>query len=142
MLEFDYLVLPSGRSIASGLYTSLPIIPVEVYSEETNTYLAYGGIVDSGAEYCMFDAQIGEAMGLIIEEGTVIDLKGADGSIFRAYLHEVNYQIGSYRRSTSIAFTHSMAPGTGILGREGFFNFFIVEIDHRNKRVRITPYEK
>lgn len=141
MLEFDYLVLPAGASIASGFHTNLPIIPLKVYSEEANTYLSYGGIVDSGAEYCMFDAQIGEAMGLVIEEGQEVTLKGPDGSAFKAYLHDVVYQVGDHQRSASIAFTYNMAPGTGILGREGFFNFFIVEIDHRNKKVRIRPYE-
>lgn len=142
MLEFDYLVLPAGTSIASGFHSSLPIIPIEVYSQEVSTYLSYGAIVDSGAEYCMFDAQIGEAMGLVIEDGREADLKGPDGSGFKAYLHQVAYRVGGYTKSALIAFTHSMAPGTGILGREGFFSFFVVQIDHRNKKVRITPYEK
>lgn len=141
MLEFDYLALPAEKSLASGIATNLPIIPIEVYSEEVQTYLAYGAIVDSGAEYCMFDAQIGQAMGLIIKEGDSVDLKGADGSVFKAYLHDVRYQVGGYGRSARIAFTYHMAPGTGILGREGFFNFFRVEFDHRNKKVHLTPYE-
>ena len=46
--------------------TLRPVIPVKLKNSETS--IGYEVLVDSGADLCIFDAEIGEALGLDIRK--------------------------------------------------------------------------
>lgn len=64
-MKFDYFKLPlSKRSDFFGHSVLKPIIPVQVSNGKNK--LEYAALIDSGADFCIFDAEIGECLGLDI----------------------------------------------------------------------------
>lgn len=137
MLEFDYTPLNAGGPNALNL-VYLPLLNITLKSNGSEfTALC---LIDSGAEFCVLDAEIGQAMGLIIEEGTPVSLSGVQDPRFTAYLHDIEYKLAGKRYSATVAFSYNTRMGHGILGRKGFFDYFKVSIDHRNRKFALDPY--
>jgi hypothetical protein len=57
---------------------------------------------------------------------------------FVAYVNKVKVGIEDTQLTLKIAFTEELATSFNILGRQGFFESFIVEINERNKIVKLT----
>lgn len=106
-----------------------PIIPVKIIVKDKE--LNYEALMDSGADFCIFDAAIGEYLGIDILSGHQeifggIQEKG--GAV--AFLHEVKLNIGGWDYQTIVGFSYDIAKhGFGILGQKGFFDKFVVKFD-------------
>ena len=137
MIEFDYAVLNAGGNLSVKL-VHLPVIPIIVENEGKT--LGALCLIDSGAEYCLLDAEIGRALGLVIEEGLPVSLSGVQDPKFTAYLHDIIYRIGERNYPATIGFVDNAQMGYGILGRNGFFYYFKVYFDHRGRKVKLDPY--
>jgi hypothetical protein len=129
-MKFDYfkLLLPQ-RSDFFGSTILKSIIPIKISSK--NQSLRYGALIDSGADFCIFDAEIGKYLGLDIYAGKkeifggIQDKGGAE-----AFLHEVIINIGGWDYKTIVGFSYDIAKhGFGILGQKGFFDIFVVKFD-------------
>lgn len=116
-----------------------PIIPIKV--SQPVTTLQYAALIDSGADFCIFDAQIGEYLGLNIKKGTQIQFGGIqDFGGAKAYLHKVNLEIGGHNIRTDIGFSYDISKdGFGILGQKGFFDIFVVKFDLMKEMVELKP---
>jgi len=69
-----------------------PIIPFEILVNGLS--LRYAALIDSGADFCIFDAEIGEILGIDIRSGTQIEFGGIQerkGAI--AYIHPVEINL-------------------------------------------------
>ena len=85
--------------------------------------------VDSGAPYCYFHANIGRSIGLKIESGAKGDFGGVvPGAKSTAYFHNITLFIGSESIRVRAGFSDDIAVA-GLLGRNGFFDNFIVTFD-------------
>ena len=75
-LKYAYLKLPSKPSEAfpRRLSSSRPIIPIQLINGQ-NKQTCYA-LIDSGADYCVFHASIGEIIGLTIESGKLDNFSG------------------------------------------------------------------
>ena len=81
------------RSQYFGWSILKPIIPVRVVVNKKE--LNYAALIDSGADFCIFDADIGEYLGLDIESGEYIEFGGIqDRGGAKAFLHDVSLNIG------------------------------------------------
>ena len=126
-MKFRYhKLLLDRRSPLFGHSILKPVIPLKI--SVNGKELEYAALIDSGADFCIFDAEIGEYLGLKIREGTRInfggiqEIGGAD-----AFLHEINLNIGGQNYKTIIGFSYDVAKhGFGILGQKGFFDIFKV----------------
>jgi len=136
-MEFDYAVLNAGGNLSIKL-VHLPVIPITV-ENEGKVFDALC-LIDSGAEYCVLDAEIGRSLGLVIEEGQQVSLSGVQDPRFTAYLHEIAYRLGERSYLATVAFVDNAQMGYGILGRNGFFDYFKVYFDHRGRKVTLDPY--
>jgi predicted aspartyl protease len=137
-MKFDYLkLLLSQRSDFFGSTILKPIIPIKISSK--NQSLRYGALIDSGADFCIFDAEIGKYLGLDIYAGKkeifggIQDKDGAE-----AFLHEVIINIGGWEYKTIVGFSYDIAKhGFGILGQKGFFDIFIVKFDLLKEEIEL-----
>ncbi len=74
-MKFDYLKLPlSERSDFFGTSILKPIIPIEIGYE--GRPVKYFALVDSGADFCIFDAQIAELLGIDVRSGKLEEFGG------------------------------------------------------------------
>lgn len=112
-----------------------PIIPIEL---ECKTTLGYEVLVDSGADICVFHADIGRAIGLVVEKGERFVLGGVTGSERIGYLHKVTVKVRGTSYQTKVGFTDSMRDGAfGMVGQKGFFDRFVVKFDYPERKITL-----
>ena len=129
-MKFNYFKFPLpesseffGRSILK------PVIPVKISFRGRE--IKYAALIDSGADFCIFDAEVGEFLGIDIRSGVReifggIQEKGGAS----AYLHRVDINIGGWDYNIMVGFSYDIARhGFGILGQKGFFDIFVVKFD-------------
>lgn len=107
------------------------VLPVKLsnpakHSPPTRNFEA---IIDSGASQCLFHSDIGEAIGLNIEKGTLQETTGVSGERTRIYLHPVTLHVpGGQMLKIRAGFTDRL-PVAGLLGMSGFFEHFKITFD-------------
>lgn len=101
--------------------------------------LQYAALIDSGADFSIFHAEIGEYLGIDIRSGAkemfggIQDRGGAE-----AFLHRITLVVGGWKYDTTIGFSYDIAPrGFGILGQKGFFDVFIVKFDLLKEEIEL-----
>jgi len=116
-----------------------PIIPIQLKVDGRET--RYAALIDSGADFCIFDAEIGEYLGIDIKSG----VKEIFGGIQEkgescAFLHKVVLNIGGWDYGATIGFSYDIAKyGFGILGQKGFFDIFVVKFDFLKEEIELKP---
>ncbi|MBI5613938.1 hypothetical protein HY947_03355 [Candidatus Gottesmanbacteria bacterium] len=84
-MQFKY------KRIAPGIIR--PIISITLRYKQ-NKPIGYEALVDSGADMCVFPAQIGELLGIKIKNGTSGSLSGVIGKSGKIYYHDIIVDIG------------------------------------------------
>ena len=114
-----------------------PIIPIKILA--LGKELEYAALIDSGADFCIFDAEIGEYLGIKIREGIEVDFGGIqERGGADAFLHEINLNIGGHDYKTVVGFSYDVAKhGFGILGQKRFFDIFSVRFDYTKEEVEL-----
>lgn len=87
------------------------------------------GLIDSGADDCIFPAAIGRLLGLTVEGGKKQPFMGAGAFSNLAYFHHVTLGFtldnAEFRFPAYLGFSAAMdIPKLGLLGRTGFFDRF------------------
>ncbi len=137
-MKFNYLKFPlAGRSEFFGNYILKPIIPVVISYKEN--LLKYGALIDSGADFCIFDAEIGEYIGIDVKSGIKEFFGGIQESgRAEAFLHKVNLNIGGWDYKATVGFSYDIAKyGFGILGQKGFFDLFVIKFDFSKGEIEL-----
>ncbi len=121
-----------------GSFILKPIIPVTLIVNDKT--LRYTALIDSGADFSIFDAEIGEYLGIPVREGHREEFGGIQGQGDAvAFLHEVILNIGGNNYKTKIGFSYDIARhGFGILGQKGFFEIFVVKFDFVSEEIEIV----
>ena len=88
--------------------------------------MRYLALVDSGADRCIFAGEIGELIGLDVTTGAEHVVSGVVAGQTRPYyLHDIEIEVGGWRRPAAVGFMPDLAPhGHGLLGQTGFFDLF------------------
>jgi predicted aspartyl protease len=121
------------KRFANGI--ERPIIPIIVRNPATRQSVRYLALVDSGADECIFAAEIGELIGLDVLGGRERSVSGVvAGQIRPYYVHNVEIEVGGTRRRSAVGFMPDLAAnGHGLLGQTGFFDLFsFVKFERRN----------
>jgi hypothetical protein len=137
-MKFDYFKFPlSPPSTLFGNSILKPIIPVGITFN--NRSLRFNALIDSGADFCIFDAEIGEYLNINIRTGNKEPFGGIqERGIAEAFLHQVTINIGGWDYKTIVGFTYDTAKyGFGILGQKGFFDIFVVQFDLINEVIEL-----
>jgi hypothetical protein len=126
------------KKFANGI--ERPIIPVIVWNLATRQSIRYLALVDSGADVCIFAAEIGELIGLDVFGGRERSVSGVVAGQMRPYyVHDVEIQVGTLRRRSTVGFMPDLAAnGHGLLGQTGFFDLFsFVKFERQNGVVEL-----
>jgi len=135
-------------------YSSASVNPTEAFPTRRKTltpYLALNlvngprsfscyGLVDSGADDCIFPASFGEQLGLELQSGRQYSFGGVGSESQEAYFFEIEMEVVGVGRCTiSAGFSRSLdRRGHALLGQNGFFEQFSVRFDH--KKAIFTVY--
>jgi len=134
-MKFDYVDWPASPSEAfpGRKKISRPTIRITAqFEKESYEMLA---LLDSGADYCLFPASIGEELGLDIQSGPKDWTQGSDGRPFQVYFHEITLIVGRYRINAGVGFAEE-CPWP-LLGHAGFLEQFEVRLNFSRKRIEL-----
>ncbi len=120
-----------------GKFILKPIIPIKI--SRGDIIVKYAALIDSGADFCIFDAGIGEYLGLKVKSGIEVGFGGIQNAgTAKAYLHQVNLEIGGIQFKTDIGFSYDISGrGYGIFGQRGFFDLFSVKFDLQKEDIEL-----
>lgn len=113
-----------------NLNTLRPVVPIKLKNGEET--INYEVLVDSGADLCIFDAEIGEALGIEVKKGTPKEVFGIGGKASVFFLHKVEIELGGWTYKIDAGFMPNVAGRVaqyGVVGQKGFFDNFIVKFD-------------
>src|SRR3989339_2284730 len=113
-----------------GQNTLRPVVPIKLKNGEVS--IGYEVLVDSGADLCIFDAEIGEAIGINVKKGIPKEVFGVGGKASIYYLHKVEIVVGGGVYKIDAGFMPNVAGKImqyGLVGQNGFFSNFIVRFD-------------
>lgn len=115
-----------------------PVIPIELISQ--NRSVKHEVLVDSGADFCIFDAQIGEILGIDVEKGEPQPVSGITGATETYYVHAITIKVGGWPFSIHAGFLPNIARlGYGVVGQRGFFDLFVVKFDLVKEEIELKP---
>lgn len=113
-----------------------PVMPVEISFEDKT--VPYEVLVDSGADFCIFDSQIGELLDIPITKGERHEVSGITGASEVYYTHTVTLTVGGWPYDVKVGFLPNIANlGYGVVGQRGFFDNFIVKFDLFKEEVEL-----
>ena len=120
-----------------GKFILKPIIPVKI--SKSDIVLQYAALIDSGADFCIFDAEIGEYLGLNVRSGQRTNFGGIqERGGASAFLHKIKVNVGGWDYETTVGFSYDIAKnGFGILGQKGFFDIFVVKFDLLKEEIEL-----
>jgi len=140
-MKFDYYKFPlPQKSELFGSSIIRPIVPITIVDPvDDKKFINYNALIDSGADFCIFDAEIGEYLEIDIRSGKREVFGGVqemDGS--EAFLHKIAIKVGGHKYETIVAFSYEISKsGYGILGQKGFFNMFAVKFDFAKEEIEV-----
>jgi hypothetical protein len=121
LMSFDYLPRPylDGKKL-KAIYQPIVMLRIganhKIYPNDIEC------LVDSGADYNLFPADIGELLGINITKGKVREHIGIANIGIKTYTHPVNLYIRGKKLITEVDFSYDhLIP---LVGREGFFRHF------------------
>ena len=86
-----------------------PIIPIKVSHNDQS--IRQEVLVDSGADLCLFDAQIGELLGIPVTKGREKHLFGATSANPQPfYFHTVTINVGGWDYTIEAGFVPNFTP--------------------------------
>jgi hypothetical protein len=129
-MKFRYFKFPlPTRSAFFGTAILKPVIPIGISYKDKK--LRYDVLIDSGADFCILDGEVGDALGIEVRSGQkeifggIQERGGAE-----AFLHDVVLTVGGWDYKTTVGFSYDIARhGFGILGQKGFFDMFSIKFD-------------
>ena len=122
-LEFPYFTKDGQR---------FPIIEVGLCNGKKQIIL--NALIDSGASLSVFQPEVGTYLGINIEKGKKIYLSGIGGRIL-GYIHTVVLTIGSTSFPCKIVFSPEFTVSLNLLGRDNFFDPFIISFLEARKKL-------
>ena len=118
--------------------TLRPVIEISLKNGEQS--VRYEVLVDSGADICLFDADIGETIGIDIEKGKSMEVFGVGGKASIYYLHPITIEVGGWPYKIEAGFMSNVAGRVmsyGLVGQKGFFDNFVVKFDLLKEEVEL-----
>lgn len=116
---------------------SRPVVPIKI--QYRNRSVTYEVLVDSGADICMFDAEVGDVLGIPLFDGASGEVSGITGVTKPYYIHPVAISIGDQSFEAEAGFLSNVSRfGYGVVGQKGFFDQFIVSFDFLKEEVLLT----
>lgn len=111
-----------------------PIIQIIVRSE--NNFAIYPVLIDSGADYCIFNIELAKALGIKLTKKRT-NFRGVGKDKVKGFWGEVEIKLGDHSYKTKAIFAEISQFGHGILGQQGFFDRFDVKLSYQKQTIEI-----
>ncbi len=99
-------------------------MPVKIIHHHA-TSKRFEALIDTGTDYCIFDAMIGASIGIKIDNGAEGDLGGIIAGVqSKVYFHNVKLVVGTDVVDIKAGFCWDVTGN--LLGQTGFFDNFAV----------------
>lgn len=144
MPKFPYRKFPSNPNEAFPDHKNSlrPVIPIKlIYKDKSASYLV---LLDSGADFCIFHTEIGEAIGINIKSGKKLEYFGIEGNKQSAYFHDINIELqGGIKFNAYVGFSYDFNKNMpyGVLGQKGFWFYSSDETDRPCLTYQTNPYD-
>lgn len=113
-----------------------PVVQIDL--DTPNGSFGYLVLIDSGADYCIFHASVGELLGLTIKKGVPLTFYGTSGEPQHAYFHKITFKLGGYKHTCEVGFSYDMEKlAYGLLGQDGFFNKWSIKFEYHKENVEL-----
>ena len=115
-----------------------PVIPIKLLHADKS--VNYEVLVDSGADLCLFEAELAEFLGIEVSKGLAKEVFGVGGKAFIYYLHKITIQVGGWPYEIEAGFMPRVAGRVvpyGLVGQQGFFSHFVVKFDLLKEEVEL-----
>lgn len=113
-----------------------PVIDIEIVYHDRSVY--YEVLVDSGADFCIFDAQIAEILKIDVINGEPRTVWGITGIGEKYFVHPITIKVGGYPYKIEAGFLPNIARmGYGVVGQKGFFDIFVVKFDLAKEEIEL-----
>ncbi|MBU2578695.1 retropepsin-like domain-containing protein [Patescibacteria group bacterium] len=97
----------------------------------------FKALIDSGASFSVFRAEIAELLELKLEKGEIVYLEGIGGRIL-GYMHKIKVSIDEQNFfKCKIVFSREFNVSFNLLGRNDFFLPFTISFLEKNKEILI-----
>src|SRR5262245_52112568 len=101
----------------------LPLLSVRLNCNKR--HVKVWALINSGADFCVFNGDIAGILEVDLKTGREIDLTGFVGGSAPAWIHQVNLEPEGFPSiNINVAFTDSRMPELCLLGQRGFFDQF------------------
>ena len=128
MLTFPYARKGSQHFPVVDISLTVPARPLTVKA-----------LVDSGASISVFRAEVLEYLNIPLTRGERVYLEGVGGRIL-GYRHRIPARVGFTLLMLPIVFSKELTVSFNLLGRDGFFERFMVIFDERRRITRLQAY--
>ncbi len=134
-MKFPYLKLPARELHLKWI--ARPYIPVRLTGPK-GVWEGYG-LIDSGADRCLFNDQIAKQVGLNLDQGQNENFGGIEGGNLNASLQKVTLQIIGMDKEIEVMAGFVNSSGVAaILGQEGFFDNFRIKFERDHGIIEIN----
>ncbi len=122
-INYNYKRLPNG--------IIRPLIRAEIAIKKNGDGIPCEVLVDSGADFCILKAEIGEILGFNIKSGEAFSYKGINGAESTGYIHEVWINVKNVWIQAKVVFSYDIPKfGHQVVGQLGFFDHFKINFDY------------
>lgn len=138
-MKFPYLKFPPLSPTLKWI--SRPLIPIIIIGP-TGSWEGHG-LIDSGADRCLFNVEIAKQIGIDPLESSTEDFSGIEGGKISAKISKVRLKIIGIDQEIelNVGFVDSLGVSV-ILGEDGFFDKFRIKFEKDHGMVEITPVRK
>ncbi len=126
-----------------GKETIRPVIPITLVKHGRK--IKYEVLVDSGADFCLFHADIGELLGLDVPKGKPKEVFGVGGKASLYYVHKITIEVGGWPYEIEAGFMPDVSGklmSHGLVGQKGFFEYFSVVFNHYKEQIELKSVAK
>lgn len=145
------MALTSSLRLAYKSFPATPLDPfptrqfvhrpvVDIFLLFDNKSIKYQVLIDSGADFCIFHAEMADILGIPVSQGKKMTFYGTSGTPQVAYFHNIQIVLGGWPMDLYCGFSSDMKSlPYGLLGQTGFFDRFKIDFDYQGKRIEIRP---
>jgi len=138
-MKFPYLKFPPYNPTLKWI--SRPLIPI-ILIGPTGSWEGHG-LIDSGADRCLFNSEIAKQIGINISQGSTENFSGIEGGNLKASLHKVKLQVIGMSEEIEITAGFVTSPGVAaILGQDGFFDAYKIKFEKDHGIIEVIPNRK
>lgn len=116
-----------------------PIIDIIVKSNEK--FAIYPVLIDSGADYCIFNVELAHSFGINLSKATV-NLSGVGKNRVSGKWAEIEIRIANKNYRARVLFAEISQFSHGILGQNGFFDHFDINFSLNKQTIEVMPIKE